>query len=299
MAVQPEQIFIGAGTEYLYGLLLQLLGLDKTYAVEDPGYSKAALIFRSHGARCLPVSMDASGVQMDELERLQVDVLHISPAHHFPTGHVMPAGRRHELLRWAADRRWIIEDDYDSEFRMTGRPIPTLQSIDEQGRVIYMNTFSKTLASTIRVSYMVLPLPLMERFRQSLSFYSCTVSNLEQYTLARFISGGSFERHLNRMRTDYHRRRDTLLNLLQAHSDMITVSEEDAGLHFLITVNTPFTDEEFCSRAAASGLRLNPLSMYYSNRAAAPVHCFVVNYSSLPQEVMEETVRRLCTAANA
>lgn len=295
MDVRPQQVLVGAGTEYLYGLLIQLLGLEKTYAVEDPGYSKLRRIYQSHGAHCEAVQMDSAGVRIDALLEKQVDVAHLSPAHHFPTGLVMPITRRHELLQWAADGRYIIEDDYDSEFRMAGLPIPTLQSIDRSGRVIYMNTFSKTLASTVRISYMVLPEPLLDRFRRELSFYSCTVSNLEQYTLANFIARGSFERHLNRMRTDYHRRRDELLRLLRDHpqAHRITISEEDAGLHFLIHAQTALSDAEAVERAAALSIRLTPLSQYYADESKKTLHSFVINYSSVPMEVMPEAVQRL------
>lgn len=189
MTVSPEQIIIGAGTEYLYGLLLQLLGFEKHYAVEDPGYSKISQIYKSHGVSCGFASMDSAGVKISDLEEQKIDVVHLSPSHHFPTGTVMPISRRYELLAWAskAPSRYIIEDDYDSEYRLNGQPIPTLQSIDVQEKVIYINTFTKTLASTVRISYLVLPKHLVNEFYARLYFYSCTVSNFEQYTLARWL----------------------------------------------------------------------------------------------------------------
>ena len=195
MNVAPEQIIIGAGTEYLYGLLIQLLGFERTYAVENPGYDKISRIYRSHHVPCEPIAMDGQGVIIDELEKKKTDILHLSPSHHFPTGMIMPIGRRYELLGWASksDSRYLIEDEYDSEFRFVGQQIPTLQSIDVLEKVIYMNTFSKTLASTIRISYMILPKHLMQRFYEKMSFYSCTVSTFEQYTLAKFIHDGYFE----------------------------------------------------------------------------------------------------------
>lgn len=145
--------------------------------------------------------MDEEGVQIGELQRKRVDILHISPSHHYPTGIVMPVSRRYELLGWAAksNSHYIIEDDYDSELRLGGQPIPTMQSIDVSDRVIYMNTFTKTLASTVRISYMILPPPLLEQFYERLSFYSCSVSNFEQYTLGKFIEEGFFEKHINRL----------------------------------------------------------------------------------------------------
>ena len=209
ISAAPEQIVVGAGTEYLYNLIVQLLGRDLLYGVEDPGYSKAARIYGLNGAGCIPLPMDSRGVRPQEVEERGVQILHISPNHQFPTGTVTPILRRQALLRWAEEQRgYIIEDDYDSEFRFTGRPIPAMKSIDAAGRVIYMNTFSRSLAPSLRVSYMVLPPSLMEEYPRRLGFYSCTVPAMEQYTLASFLEEGYFESHVNRMRVFYRNRRD-------------------------------------------------------------------------------------------
>ena len=211
MHVDPENILIGAGTDFLYNLLIQLLGREKTYAVEDPGYGKIHKIYAAGGVRCISVPMDHEGVLPAALENAKV--LHLSPAHHFPTGLVTSVPRRQELLKWAQRcDGYIIEDDYDSEFRFDAHPKPTMQSLDRSGRVIYMNTFSKSLAPSIRISYMVLPTELMAVFRKNLGFYSCTVSSFEQYTLARFLDRGYFEKHINRMRKYYKNRRNTCPN---------------------------------------------------------------------------------------
>ena len=170
MTVLPEQIIIGAGTEYLYGLLIQLFGKDKIYAVENPGYRKISQIYKSHQVQCEYINMNDDGVNVSELEEKKADILHITPSHHYPTGIVMPISRRYELLSWASkgENRYIIEDDYDSELRLSGQPIPTLQSIDVSDKVIYMNTFTKTLSSTVRISYMVLPGHLLDQFYKKL-----------------------------------------------------------------------------------------------------------------------------------
>ena len=294
LEVDPEQIVVGAGTEYLYGLLVQLLGTDRPWAVEEPGYQKAELVYRGHGARCLRVPLDAEGLRADLLAASDAGVVHVSPSHHFPTGRVMSAARRQELLRWAAaGERYIIEDDYDSEFRLAGRPIPALQSLDTAGRVIYMNTFTKTLASTIRVSYMVLPPALLRRYRERLSFYACTVSSIEQATLARFIAQGSFQRHLDRTRTAFRRKRALLLEGLRRRlpPGLATVSGETAGLHFLLTLATDRSDAEILEAFARRGLRVAALSGFY-HAGPAPAHVFVINDSS----VREEDVDRICQA---
>lgn len=231
------------------------------------------------------------------LEASGADIVHISPTHHFPTGITMPISRRYELLRWAesAGNRFIIEDDYDSEFRLNGRPVPSLQSIDSSGRVIYMNTFSKTLAATVRISYMVLPPELAGRYYSALSFYSCTVSNFEQYTLSRFISGGYFEKHLNRMRLSYARLRRQLLDLIASSplSPRLTVLERDSGLHFLLKIRTSRSDAALRKQLTERGVGLLPLSAYHRHPEDAPPHTFVVNYSALSAEKLEAALRIL------
>lgn len=298
MDVSAEQIIIGAGTEYLYGLLIQLLGRDKIYAVEDPGYHKIASIYEANGVQCCFIPVNKMGIDLKRLQASSCHVVHISPSHHFPTGIVTPISKRYELLGWAVGQegRYIIEDDYDSEFRLAGKPIPTLQSIDRSERVIYMNTFTKTLASTIRISYMVLPQPLLEEFEKRLSFYSCTVSNFEQYVLAQFIEEGYFEKHINRMRTHYRRVRDEVVQAVRksALATCCEITEEDAGLHFLLRIDTKLPDEELLQRVDKAGIRLSALTEYYGNPTNdAPAHTFVVNYSGLSEAEIPNVVKLL------
>lgn len=298
MKVDPAQIIIGAGTEYLYGLLIQLLGNNNTFGVEDPGYRKIAQIYNSHRANCKHIPLDNYGVELGALEESGADIIHISPSHHYPTGIVTPISRRYELLGWASrsSSRYIIEDDYDCEFRLQGKPIPSLQSIDVMEKVIYINTFSKSLASTIRISYMVLPHHLLERFYRQLGFYSCTVSNFEQYTLAHFISQGYFEKHINRTRNFYKTQRDTLLNCIKNSplASRSTIMEEDAGLHFLLKLDTKLSDEDLIEKAKQAGLHIACLSKYYYNPQKNMEHTLVMNYSGLEPEKIPEAVHRLC-----
>lgn len=295
--VKPEQIFIGAGTEYLYGLLIQLLGFDKTYAIENPGYEKIAQIYNSYHVKCHLVDMDHQGILVEQLEDSQADVVHISPSHHFPTGIITPISRRYELLSWAAksESRYIIEDDYDSEFRLTGKPIPALQSIDIMEKVIYINTFSKSLTSTMRISYMVLPPSLANRFLEQMNFYSCTVSNFEQYALMRFIEEGYFEKHINRMRNYYHKQRDILLDTIKKSplSSLVSITEEDSGLHFLVKIKTEIPDEVIIARALEKNIKITCLSQYYSNPPVSVEHTFIMNYSSVDPEHIEKAIHDL------
>jgi len=295
MQVDPQNILIGAGTDFLYNLLIQLLGTDKQYAVEEPGYKKIRQIYGAAGARCIGAPLDGQGVRPDCLENAQV--LHISPSHHFPTGIVTPLSRRQALLRWAkAPDRWIIEDDYDSEFRFAAHPLPTMQSLDS-GKVIYMNTFSRTLAPSIRISYMVLPAVLMKQFREKLGFYSCTVPSFEQHTLARFLDRGHFEKHINRMRKYYKFRRDRVLSALSPLQDRITIQEQNAGLHFIAKVATSLTDEALVSQLDRANIRVRPLSSYYHGPfPESATHCLVINYSGLTDDqlsLLEEKLKNI------
>lgn len=298
MKVAPHQIIIGAGTEYLYGLLIQLLGKNLIYGVENPGYHKIGKICKSMGVTYRHVDLDESGVSIHELEEKKIDIIHTSPSHHFPTGLVMPVSRRYELLGWAAKKKqhYIIEDDYDSELRLNGQPIPALQSIDVSEKVIYINTFTKTLSSTVRISYMVLPEKLLDKFYKTLFFYSCTVSNFEQYTLAKFIDEGCFEKHINRMRKYYSDKRKKLFLAIKKSklNKYVTVHEEDAGLQFLMEIKTKYSDEEFVRRAAKEGIKMSPLSGFYHLKENRTEHIFVMNYLGVEESNIEKTVEKLC-----
>ena len=293
MTVDPENILIGAGTDFLYNLLIQLLGRDKTYAVEEPGYGKIRKIYAAGGVACVSAPMDSRGVRPECLE--EADVLHCSPSHHFPTGLVTPVSRRRELLAWAEKKGgWIIEDDYDSEFRFDTHPRPAMLSLDGH-RVIYMNSFSKSLAPSIRISYMVLPSALMGEFQRRLGFYSCTVPSFEQYTLARFLSRGHFEKHINRMRKFYKTKRNRVVSLLEnwEYADKLTIMEQDAGLHFLVKADTLLPDKQLEFLLERSGIRVRSLSGYYHGASVPDLGCFVVDYAGCREEDLEQALNTL------
>ncbi len=298
MSVSPEQIIIGAGTEYLYSLIIQLLGFDKVYATENPGYGKISDIYSANGVKCVFVDTDGDGMRTDRLYESSAQIAHLSPSHHFPTGTVMSISRRYEMLNWASEdkSRYIIEDDYDSEFRFTGKPLPALQSIDGEGKVIYINTFTKSLSPAIRISYMVLPERMVEQFYKKLGFYSNTVSNFEQLTLALFIDEGYFEKHINRMRNYYKRIRNSLLSEIKNSrlSDKLSVLEEEAGLHFLVKVETDISDAELVKRAEKNGVKISCLSEYYRrNKKNAPKHIVIMNYSAIAKEDIAPAIKAL------
>lgn len=283
--VSPDQIIVGAGTEYLYGLLIQLFGRDKVYCAENPGYKKVPQIYRAQGVECRFADMDESGISVNGLRQVGADIAHIGPTRQFPTGITMPVSRRYELLAWASedDNRYIIEDDYDSEFRLQGKPIPTLQGLDAGGKVVYLNTFAKSLSSTVRISYMVLPVALANRFYEELGFYACTVSNFEQFTLARFINEGYFEKHINRMRLYYIRQRQAVLDAISAsrlngHCDII---EQDSGPHVILALHTHRSDHAIQNALALHGIHLAALSEYYDIHQPKASHRFLLSYSNL------------------
>lgn len=294
MDVNPDQIIIGAGTEYLYGLLIKLLGNDKIYCIENPGYTKLKQIYETNNAVCNFANLDENGIMVEDLIRSKAQIAHISPNHHFPTGITMPVSRRYELLAWAkeTENRYIIEDDYDSEFRQKGNPIPTMQSIDDYEKVIYMNTFSKSLTSTIRISYMILPEHLANLFYKKLSFYSCTVSTFEQYTLASFISEGYFEKHINRMRLHYGRKRTEILNQLEEvfTNEDCKIIEHDSGLHFILELNTLLTDQEIKDKLKDKGIKIRSISDYEMS-SKKNLHQFILNYSNINTDDLKNALK--------
>lgn len=293
-----EQIIIGAGNEYLLILLSQLLGRETGIAMEDPTYKQAYRVLWGMGHPVFPVGMDDSGFRVQELERLPASAAYVMPSHQFPMGIVMPVKRRQELLAWAMKEpdRYLIEDDYDSEFRYRGKPIPALQGMDDSGRVIYMGTFSKAIAPAIRVGYLVLPPSLMERYEERGWFYSSTVSRVDQRILAMFIGGGYFERHLNRMREIYKGKHDLLLASLKPLEKEFEISGEYAGLHVLLTCRGERTEEQLEKAAETEGIRVYGLSGSYIGKKDTESRTVILGYASLTEEKIQEGAAALAKA---
>ena len=296
MNVLPEQIIIGAGTEYMYGLIIKLFGRDSIFGLEDPGYTKLNRIYAGNDVTIRFLEMDDGGIIVPGLEDTDVNIVHTSPSHHYPTGIVMPISRRYELLSWAKknENRYIIEDDYDCEFRLYGKPIPSLQSIDAADKVIYINTFSKSLAPSFRISYMVLPKSLLPVYRQKLGFYSCTVSAFEQYTLAEFINQGYFEKHINRMRNYYRSRQNAIIQQIKQSiiAPYVTIQQKNEGLHFLLKINSDISDERLIRRARENGINIACLSAFYTEHSCRE-HSIVLNYSGVEAEKCEKAIEIL------
>ena len=294
----PEQIIVGAGSEYLLMLLSQILEGRHVIAMENPTYKQAYRVFQSLGYEVCPVEMDANGMEPELLAECGANVAYVMPSHQFPTGIVMPVGRRQELLKWAQEAldRYIIEDDYDSEFRYRGKPIPALQGMDRNGRVIYLGTFSKCIAPAIRVSYLVLPPSLLVRYRSQTSFYASTVSRIDQNILYQFLSGGHFERHLNRMRAIYKTKHDLLLEQVEPLRKQFEIRGEHAGLHILLTSRSGVPEKALIRKAAEAGVRVYGLNSYFIH----PEHnhrpsTVVLGYASLSEEQIVDGIHLLKT----
>ena len=201
MTVQPVNVVVGSGAEYLYGMLVQLFGRDTVFGIEYPSYEKIEQVYISNGAKTVHLPMDNDGIRTDALQESRAQILHVSPYHSYPTGITASAGKRYEYISYALNRGgYVIEDDFDSEFSFSRKPIEPMFSMDRNGIVVYLNTFSKSIAPSFRIAYLVLPDRLLAEFSEKLGFYSCTVPVFEQYVLAEFIRSGGFERHLNRLR---------------------------------------------------------------------------------------------------
>lgn len=302
-----HQIVVGAGLEYLLGLLAPLL--PGAVAVENPGYPRVRQVLENNGvaAVCLPVDND--GLSIEALSTSSADVCYVTPSHQFPTGVTMPAWRRAELLHWASrgkTQRYIIEDDYDSEFRFDTRPLPSLQGMaGADGPVVYLSTCSRSLAPGIRIAYMVLPEHLLPAWQKKYALYSCTVGRFEQQTLARFINEGYFTRHLARERVFYKARRDALAKALTDAfaSEKATLSGLHTGLHLLLELHDAPPEPALRSAAKAHGVRFSMLSDYnLANAAAANLHpcTLVLGYGALPDSACAEAgkaLRLICDEA--
>lgn len=297
VSCNPEQIIIGAGNDYLLLLLEKVLGRHVRIAMESPTYKRAWQIFDSFAYDIVAVGMDLGGMKIEELEQSGAQAAYVMPSHQYPTGIVMPIGRRSELLKWAGKHpdRYIIEDDYDSEFRYKGKPIPALLASDREDKVIYIGTFSKAIAPAIRISYMVLPKPLLKKFREECYFYSSTVSRIDQTILEQFIDGGYFERYLNKIRKIYKGKHDYMLEQLKPFGHRFKVSGENAGLHILLTDKRKEDETVLLQKAAQEGVRVYGLAEGQMGNLS--MQCLagtvILGYGGLSKEEIKEGLKRL------
>lgn len=294
MNVNPDNIVIGAGAQLLDTMLVQLLGADKVYAVEDPGYLRLTRIYQAMGCKVRHIPLDGEGVNLGELLDAGADVLHLMPSHQYPTGLVTSIARRYALLSWAAERqgRYLIEDDFDCEFRLAGKPIPALASIDAAQSVIYTNTFSKSLSSALRLAYMVLPDELMERFRRELGFYASSVSSVDQVALARLLESGDYERHVNRVRVRAREARDGLAAIVRKTfpAGEVSIEHADAGLYCTVAAECEAGESSFTRALMHSSIPFIDISdcFWCTDGASVPENStqMLVQYDDLSPKVL-------------
>ncbi|HBA63346.1 MAG TPA: PLP-dependent aminotransferase family protein [Lachnospiraceae bacterium] len=295
----PEQLIIGAGNEYLIMLLSTIIGQDHRIAFENPTYRQAYRVFENLSYQIDTVDMDQNGIEVKKLEQKNVNMAYVMPSHQYPLGTVMPLKRRLELLKWAEKEpdRYIIEDDYDSEFRYKGKPIPALQGYDINGKVIYIGTFSRSIAPAIRMSYLVLPMPLLKEYYRKSRFMNSTVPRTEQMIVKNFLAQGYYERHLNKMRALYKSRHDVLLETIRPllKSGSCEISGENAGVHLLLTFRDGRTEEELIRLAALEDIKIYGLSQYFAEqeKAAGGPATVLLGYANLSEDSIREAAGRL------
>ena len=291
----PEQIVIGSGTEQLLPMILRLFSEDTCFALENPGYPTVHRMFLQHKRKVYPISVDEEGILIQELEKTAADVVYITPSHQFPTGAVLSATRRAQALNWAAQSpsRYIIEDDYDSEFRYTGKPIPALQALDRNDKVIYMSTFTKSLMPSLRVAYFVLPPKLLATYNDVFNYYSSTVPRFDQHIVANFMRDGHFSKHLNRMRKVYRKKHEKLTTILENYSTQIKITGEQAGMHILLDVQHALSEKQLQQRANDAGIGIYPLSAYRLDENTASQAQFLLGFGGIPVHEIEPSVEKL------
>ena len=290
---KPEQIVIGSGTEQLLPMILRLFEDNLNFALENPGYS--AIPRNQLQNKAIPIPIDEEGLMVDELEKTCANVVYITPSHQFPTGAVLSATRRTQLMHWAtkAEDRYIIEDDYDSEFRYKGKPIPALQGMDHNDKVIYLSTFTKSLMPSLRMAYFILPLSLMKKYKETFSYYSTTIPRFDQHIVASFMRDGYFSKHLNRMRKIYRKKLDKLTHIFKTNYPEVIITGDQAGMHILISLPLQKSEKELKRMAAECSISIYALSDYLLKPIEYKYPTFLLGFGGIPLEKIEEGIHQL------
>lgn len=292
----PEQIIIGAGVQNLLSTLCSILQVEHdSIAFEEPGFRNGRQIFADHGFHIIPVKMRSDGMDMSELSQSETKLIYVSPSHQFPTGYIMPVGKRSRLLSWAQQVNGIIiEDDYDSEFRYYGRPIPALKGLDHGENVVYLGSFSKVLPPSIRISYMVLPEKLLTIYRQKSFLYKQAASTVEQLALAKFMADGHLERQIRRLRKRYYEKSMLFFSALkQILGKQVTVKETESGLHTIIQVKSAATATELVEKALIQGCRVVAVEDFYVERPLEKLPQIMLYFSKIPASDIPIAINRL------
>ena len=274
-------------------MILKILDTNSQLAFENPGYSPIPR--HQLGQLAIPISVDTDGIVVEQLQKTNANVVYITPSHQFPTGAVLSANRRTQLLNWAAKApdRFIIEDDYDSEFRYIGKPIPALRGLDVNDRVIYLSTFTKSLMPSLRVAFFVLPPTLVQRYQEHFNYYSSTVPRFEQHILAKFMKDGHFAKHLNRMRKIYRKKHDKCIEVFSNHYPQITISGDAAGTNILVAFRHEKSERELQQVARQNGIHILPLSNYYLTEQHYSKRTFLLGFGNLQLHDIEPNIHQL------
>ena len=290
---RPEQIVIGAGVQSLLSILCRILKKSHRRIVfEDPGFQHGRRIFADHDFVIASATMAAEGVRVQEVADSGARLIYLTPSHQFPTGRIMPVGHRIRLLRWARENDGlIIEDDYDSELRYFGRPIPALTGMDNSGRVIYLGSFSKVIPPSVRISYLVLPDWLLPVYHENSALYNQTASTLEQLALAAFMADGHFERQIRRLRKRYYEKNRLLSEILKEQlGENVELDLAESGLHMTLSVKSPLSALELKRRALERGCRVAILRDYYWEPPVEITPRIILYFSKIPAEQMRPAV---------
>ena len=281
-----SQIVISSGSEYLFQIIFKLI--SGKFGIEDPGYSMLSNIMDTNDIKYNLISVDENGMDLKKLKKSDSDFCVLTPAHQFPTGVIMNMQRRVELLNMKKIK-YIIEDDYDSEFKYSKRPVPALKSIDINDKVIYIGSFSKSISPSFRVSFMVLPFDLVEKYNRIFKYFICPVSIMVQKMLTTFIESGEFEKHLNRMRKIYSKKRQLLMDMLSERKD-ITIRGADAGLHLVLEYPKYYNEEDIVKKAKEKKIKVYGLSSYGTKREIPSI---LLGFATLSDEKLREGIKLL------
>ena len=295
VSADPDQVLIVAGSQMALQLCARtLLRAGDEVFVEEPGYPGAKAALTATGATLRPIAVDGDGLVVDEMtpRSRRAPVVYVTPSHQYPLGIPMSASRRLELLEWARRHRaWIIEDDYDSEYRFASRPLGALQGLDSGSHVIYVGTFSKVLFPSLRIGYLVAPRPLIDAFRNHRDALDLFSPALYQMALADFLAQGHFARHLRRMRGIYQRRRDALVAGIERFMpDALTIVNADAGMHLTASLHERVDDADLARRAAAKGINVTALSSCCSR---TPARGLVLGFGGSTETALTHALERL------
>lgn len=296
VSCNPEQIIISSGSEYSFSLLAQLLRKDSNeIAIEDPGYIGAKDIFINNGYTIIPINLEEDGINLDELESSSAKIVYVTPSHQFPIGLVMPIAKRLKLIDWAIRKNAIIiEDDYDSELRYNSKPIPSIQSIDSKGAVVYIGTFSKALSPSLRLNYMVLPKPLLEIYNKRFNRYKSSVPFIQQRIIQQFMHLGHFDRHLRKIYLVNKRKHDVLVHAIQEFmGNNIIIHGKNAGLHILLEFNNGLTEKELITKAKTYGVKVYPVSIFWTRVEKYPNNMVLLGFGGMPESDIIEGIKIL------